>query len=132
VVVRNDDAEVLDALLLKITLVVLQVELVLSHALQDNATDVTMFLFGLSEDKDVIDVDANDALKNQILKDLVHHGLKRRRGVGQSEVHDEGFKEPAIGVKRGLPLIAFLNSHVVVTPSHVQLREVPRSTKAMD
>jgi hypothetical protein len=66
------------------------------------------------------------------LEDLVHHGLERCRGVGQSEVHDEGFKEPAIGVKHGLPLVAFLNPHVVVTPSHVQLREVPRSAKAMD
>jgi hypothetical protein len=132
VVVRNDDSEVLDALFLEIALVVSQIELVLSHALQDDATDATMFLFGLCEDEDVIDVDANDALENQILEDLVHHGLERRRGIGQSEVHDEGFKEPTVGAKRGLPLVTFLYPHVVVTPSHIQLREVPHSAKAMD
>jgi hypothetical protein len=131
-VVRNDDAKVLDVLLLKIALVVSQIELVLLHALQDDATDATMFLFGLGEDEDVVDVDAYDALENQILEDLVHHGLERHRGVGQSEVHDKGFKEPAIGAKRGLPLVAFLYLHIVVTPLHIQLREVPCAAKAMD
>jgi hypothetical protein len=127
-VMRNDDAKVLDVLLLKVSLVVSQIKLVLSHVLQDDATDATMFLFGLSEDEDVVDVDTYDALENQILEDLVHHRLGHRRGIGQSEVHDEGFKEPAIGAKRGLPLVTFLYPHIVVTPSHIQLR----AAKAMD
>jgi hypothetical protein len=91
-----------------------------------------MFLFGLCEDEDVVNVDAYDALENQILEDLIHHGLERCRGVGQSEAHDEWFKEPVIGAKHGLPLVAFLYLHIVVTPLHVQLCEVPRSAKVMD
>jgi hypothetical protein len=83
-------------LLLEIALVMSQIELVLSHALQDDATDATMFLFGLSEDEDVIDVDAYDALENQILEDLVHHRLKRHRELVSPKYMTSGSKSPQL------------------------------------
>ncbi|KAF8625287.1 hypothetical protein AX17_006889 [Amanita inopinata Kibby_2008] len=61
-----------------------------------------MFLTCMSEYEDVVEVDAHRSLTDQVPENIIHHSLKRS----------------------GLPFIPFPNPHVVIPPSHVQLREV--------
>ncbi len=56
-----------------------------------------------------------------VLEDIVHHGLKSCRRVGESEVHDCGFEETIPRFECCFPLVSFLDSYVVVSPSNIQL-----------
>ncbi|KAG6805038.1 hypothetical protein H0H92_001038, partial [Tricholoma furcatifolium] len=58
-------------------------------ALQDEACNVTVFFKGLCEDEDVIEVHAHHALGDEVMKDVVHHGLEGGRAIGEAEEHDE-------------------------------------------
>ena len=42
-------------------------------------------------------------------------------GVCHAKEHDHGFVESSVGDESGLPLVAFLDANVVVSPSYVKL-----------
>src|SRR6202789_2752798 len=88
-----------------------------------------LFFHRLRKDEYVVEVDTDDALHDEILEDVVHHGLKGRRGVRESEEHHKGFEEAAIRTKRCLPLVTFLHANIIVAPSNVELCKVLRATK---
>src|SRR6266702_995599 len=52
--------------------------------------------------------------ENHVSKDVVHHSLKRCRGIGESEIHDRGFKESIPCFERSLSFIAFFYTYVVI------------------
>ena len=83
-----------------------------------------MLLKSLGVDEDVVKIYTNNSLHNQIMKDVVYHCLKCGRAVSQAKEHYQGFKESVIGPECCLPLISFLDVHVVVAPTDVQLVEV--------
>src|ERR1700733_108125 len=83
-----------------------------------------MFSNGLREDEDVIEIDAYHALVNEVLEDVIHHGLEGRRGVGESKEHHQWFEQAMICAKCSLPFVALLHLHIVVPPSHVKLCEI--------
>ena len=87
---------------------------------------------GLGEDEDVVEVNTDDTERDEVVEDFVHHGLEGGGAVGQSEVHDEGFEQAAVGAKRRFPLVAFADANVVVAPADVELREVFRAFETMD
>src|SRR6266702_516865 len=60
--------------------------------------------------------------ENGISKDVVHHSLERCRGVGESEVHDGGFKESVPCFERRFAFVSFFDTYVVIPPSDVQFR----------
>jgi hypothetical protein len=66
------------------------------------------------------------------MKNLIHHCLEGGGTVCKTKVHHQRLEETAVSTKGGLPFIALLNAHVVVSPSDVQLREVLRSFEAVD
>ena len=85
--------------------------------------DLPVFGEGGGVDKDVIHVAYDFAAVDELMKDVVHHCLERRRGVAQSEEHDSWFKQASVSSKHGLPLIAFLDLHVVEPPLEVEHSE---------
>ncbi len=44
-------------------------------------------------------------------------------GVTQSKKHDSQFKQPSVSSEHGLPLIAFLDPHVVGPPVEIEYGE---------
>ena len=43
------------------------------------------------DNEDVIKVHYDIARQDEVLEDVIHHCLEGRRGVGQAEVHHQGF-----------------------------------------
>ncbi|KAG5333120.1 hypothetical protein C0989_006273, partial [Termitomyces sp. Mn162] len=95
----NDQAEVLNLGLFKLTLLQLEVELVLAEAFQDKMGDLTVFLQHFSVDEDVIKVYAYYTLHNKVLKDVVHCGLEGGWAVGETKEHDEWLKQSPVGLE---------------------------------
>src|ERR1700677_237648 len=85
-------------------------------------------------DSNVIHVYANDSTLGSVFCDdlfidLVHHCLKSGGGIAKAEKHDCGFKEAIACFEGRFVFVAFLDSHVVISPSYVQLGEYGRSPK---
>src|SRR5258707_4747159 len=76
------------------------------------------------ENENVIHIDDNTTFSDKLSENVVHHRLESGWTIGQTEKHHQGFEQSLIGNESGLPFIAFLNPHVVVTPSNIQLCEV--------
>ena len=54
---------------------------------------------------------------------MIHHSLKRGGGVGKTEEHDSGFKQPAVGLEGGFPFIAFFDANIIIALAEVQFGE---------
>src|SRR6266702_1752778 len=75
---------------------------------------------------DIVHIDTDCCSKgfmfeNDILVDVVHHGLEHRWQVGESKIHDCGFEKSISGFKHCFLLIPFLDSYVVIAPLDVKL-----------
>ncbi|KAG5334842.1 hypothetical protein C0989_002805 [Termitomyces sp. Mn162] len=75
-------------------------------------------------DEDVVDIYTHYALCNEVLEDVIHHGLESGRAVGESEEHNKQLEQSLVGPEGGLPLISFLDMHIVVAPLDIQFNEV--------
>ncbi len=80
---------------------------------------------GVGGDSDIVHVDMDSGAKgfmfeDDVAVDVVHHGLKGRWRIGESKIHDRRFEKPVSGFEHGLLLIAFMDAHVIVPPSHVK------------
>ena len=42
-------------------------------------------------------------------------------GIGHAEEHDSGFIESSVGDEGGFPLVAFLDSNIVISPAYIKL-----------
>ena len=51
-----------------------------------------MFCEGLREDEDVIDVDTHGAVHDEVLENVVHHGLGAHRAIHEAKEHDQELK----------------------------------------
>ena len=96
----------------------------LSEYVQDSGHYRSMMFDRVGIYQDVVHIDRHIALVNEVLKDVVHHRLESGRTIGEAEEHDKGFEEASIRSKGGFPLITLLDSHVVISPMYIQLREV--------
>ncbi|PFH46802.1 hypothetical protein AMATHDRAFT_153753, partial [Amanita thiersii Skay4041] len=56
---------------------------------------------------------------NLISKDVIHHGLKCRWGVCESEEHYQWFKQSLVCSEGCLPFITILDPDVIVAPSDI-------------
>ena len=50
------------------------------------------------------------------MEDLIHHLLKCGRQITETKIHNERFEGPFVCGKCSLPFIAFVNSHIIVSP----------------
>ncbi len=128
---RDDQPEVLHLLLLELTLLRFEVQLVPTKPLQNPARYCLKFHSGLSENEDVVHVDAYKAVPDQIREDVIHHRLEGRRTVRESEEHHQRLKHAPVCLERGLPLVSLSDPHIVVSPPHIQLRKVPGTLQTL-
>ncbi|KAG5352296.1 hypothetical protein C0989_002898 [Termitomyces sp. Mn162] len=101
-----------------------EVELVLVEAFQDKASNPTVLLQHFGVDEDVVEVYTHYVLHKEVPEDVVHHSLKDGRAVGESEEYNEWLKQSLVGLEGGLPLVSFLDMHIVVAPLNIQFSEV--------
>ena len=74
--------------------------------------------------QDIVHIDRHVSFINEVLKDVVHHGLEGGGAVGEAKEHDQGFEEAPIRSEDGFPLISLFDSYIVVSPMYIQFRKV--------
>ncbi|KAG6884182.1 hypothetical protein C0993_000584, partial [Termitomyces sp. T159_Od127] len=94
--------------------------------------DLAVLLKHFGVDEDVVKVYAHYTLHNEVPEDVIHHCLESGWTVGESKEYDKQFKQPPLGPEGSLPLISFLNVHIVVTPPDIQFGEVPHPLEVID
>ena len=71
-------------------------------------------------DYDVVHINQPFAAINELHQFIIHHYLNGRRGVCETEEHDRRLKEAVTSLERSLPLVAFLDSDIVISPADVE------------
>ena len=128
----DDEAQVFDPFMFKLTLLRLEVELVALEDIQDLSGDPLELTLTLGKDQYVIHVHTNCAIPDQLHKDVIHHCLEGCRAVCQAKEHHQGFEQPPVRVKGGLPFVPVLHSDIVIPPSDVEFGEVPGPSEGLD
>ena len=82
-----------------------------------------MFFVIVGIDEEVIHVNDEPSFCNHIPERVGHKSLKNGRRIGHAEEHDSGFIEPSVGNEDSLPLVAFLDSDIVISPLYIKLGE---------
>src|ERR1700712_3308152 len=83
-------------------------------------------------DENVVEVYHDVTRHDEILKDIIHHSLEGRGGVGQAEVHHQGFEESPVRPEGGLPLVALSDADVVKAPAYVEFRKEPGTLQSVN
>ena len=78
---------------------------------------------GAGVNKDIIHIAYHLTIVDELTEDIINHCLECCRGVTQSEKHDSWFKQPSVSSEHGLPLIIFLDLHVVESPAEIKYGE---------
>ena len=73
--------------------------------------------------EDVVEVDHDVSRQDEVLENVVHHGLEGRRGVGKAEIYYQRLEESAVSTEHGLPLVALADADIVESPPDIELRE---------
>jgi len=94
---RDDEAQVFDLGPCKLALVMSEIEFVLSESFQYQACDSVMLFHRLCKDEDVIQEDTDHTLGDEILENVIHHGLEGGWAVSETEEHHQRFKESSVG-----------------------------------
>ncbi|KAF9799982.1 hypothetical protein IEO21_10467 [Rhodonia placenta] len=66
---------------------------------------------------------------DEIMEDVIHHGLEGRGGVGEAEEHHQGFVQSPVSHKGRLPFVTSFDANVVVSPSDIELRKERSATE---
>src|ERR1700761_2294742 len=119
--------EVLDLRFLELAFLRPKVEFMLPEAPEDFGDNSAVRLEVRMSDKDVVQIDHDVPGENEVLENIIHHGLERRRGVGEPEIHHQRLEQPPVGLECCLPLIALPDPDVVEPPSDVELCKKPGS-----
>src|SRR5467141_3628725 len=79
-----------------------------------------MIFKGIGEDEDIIEVDHYEDISH-ISEYVIHEGLERSRGIGESHGHNQEFERAISGAKCCLPLMASGDANIVVASPQVKL-----------
>ena len=74
-------------------------------------------------DKEVIHVNDEPSFCNHIPEGIRHKSLKGGGRIGHAKEHDGGFIESSVGDEGSFPLVTFLDSDIVISPSYIKLGE---------
>ena len=72
-------------------------------------------------DEEVVHVNDKPSFGDHIPEGIGHESLNSGGGIGHAKEHDCGFIESSVGDEGGFPLVAFLDSHIVVSPAYIEL-----------
>ena len=84
------------------------------------------------EYQDVVQVNHYNPFHNELLKDVIHHGLEGGWAIGEPEKHHQWFEESPICSEGSFPLISFLHLDIIEAPPDIQFSEVLGTTKLCD
>src|SRR5258707_9118383 len=90
---------------------------------QDLADSPLVIGEGAGVDEDIIHIAYGLTIVDEVSEDIVHHCLECHGGVTQSKEHDSWLKQPLVSSERSLPLIPFLDPHVIESPLEVKYGE---------
>ena len=51
-----------------------------------------MFVDGLGKDEDIVEIDHHMSFHDELLEDVIYHGLESGWTVGEAKEHDKRFK----------------------------------------
>src|SRR5258708_19613445 len=78
---------------------------------------------GVGVDEDIIHIAYGLTIVDEVSEDIVHHRLECCGGVTQSKEHDSWLKQPSVSLECSLPLIPFLDLHIIESPLEVKYGE---------
>lgn len=58
--------------------------------------------------------------------------MKRRRGVGEAEQHDEELEQPLVSAERRLVDVIWMHAYLVIAGAHVELGEEPGAAQLVE
>src|SRR5260221_10666694 len=76
---------------------------------------------GVRVDKDIIHITYHLTVVDELMENIIHHHLECCRRVTQSKEHDGWFEQPSVSSEHGLPLVSFLDPHVVESPQRLSM-----------
>ena len=85
---QDDESEVFCLGLFKLTLLRLEIELVLVELLQHQAYNAVVLLLSLGKDEDVVKVYTHHSFCNEVMEDIIYHGLEGSWAIGEAKEHD--------------------------------------------
>src|ERR1700735_4608446 len=97
----------------------------LPEELHNPSDNFPMFLQGLCEYKDVVEVYHHYSFGDQVLEDSVHHCLEGSGTIGQTEEHDERLIKAPVSPESGLPFISIFHPDIIETPADIEFSEIP-------
>ena len=74
--------------------------------------------------QDIVHIDCHVSFINEVLEDVIHHGLEGVQAVGEAEEYDQGLKEAPIRSEGGFPLVSLFDLYIVASPMYIQFRKV--------
>src|SRR6266481_973307 len=92
--------------------------------------DLSVIREGARVDKDIVHIAYHLTIVDELMEDIIHHHLECCGRVTQSEEHDSWFKQPLVSSECSLPLVPFLDPHVVESPSEIKYGEELGITEA--
>ena len=90
-----------------------------SEHIQDSGHDLPMVFNHASVYQDIVHIDQHVSFINEVLEDVIHHGLEGGQAVGEAKEHDQGFKEAPIRSEGSFPLVSLFDSYIVVPPAYI-------------
>ena len=96
----------------------------LSEYIQASGHDLPMVFNCVSVYQDIVHIDHHVSFINEVLEDVIHHGLESGQAIGEAEEHDQGFEEAPIDLEGSFPLVSLLDSYIVVSPTYIQFCKV--------
>ena len=73
-----------------------------SEHVQDLGHNLLMVFDHASVYQDIVHIDRHISFINEVLEDVIHHGLEGGQAVGEAKEHDQGFEEAPCNEYRGL------------------------------
>src|SRR5260221_12401607 len=120
---QDDQSKVLDLLSLKLAFLWLEKQPLLLEGSKDLVDDPPVFGEGMGVNKDIIHIAYHLTIVDELMEDIIHHCLEHCRGVTQSKKHDGWFEQPSVSSEHGLPLIIFLDPHIIESPAEIKYGE---------
>ena len=95
-----------------------------SHPLEDVMGSFFMGFWIGGDNEEVIHIDDEPSFSDHILEGVIHELLECGGGVAKTEEHDSGFEKSFVGDEGSFPLVAVLDSNIVVPPANVEVDKV--------
>ncbi len=109
--------------MLELAFLWLEEQPLLSEGSKDLADGLPVFREGMGVNEDIIHIAYRLAIVDELMEDIVHHCLEHHRGVTQSKKHNSWFEQPSVSSEHDLPLVIFLDLHVVESPAEIKYGE---------